>query len=192
MKTPVGTALLRLTGVALVIVAVVAVVAPRQPNISYDSWIVVPALVAAMAFAWFGRVPTVLKNRVLPFVVAIVGGSVAAGLGLALRYDFGWDARVILEMARSLHAGRLLTDGEYDYLSLYPNNIPLLLIDRFGVEFGAAFGLAPDAVLITLSGMCVAITLYAAHLLVVPVAGRGRALVTQIVVLAQKVRPPGR
>ncbi|HEX6055741.1 MAG TPA: hypothetical protein VFY98_08015, partial [Intrasporangium sp.] len=47
-----------------------------------------------------------------------------------------------------------------------------------------ALGLSPDAVLITLTGVCVALTLYAAHLLVVPVAGRGPALVTQLVVLA--------
>lgn len=184
MENPVGRALLRLTGISLVLVAVVAVVAPRQPNISYDPKIVVPVLIVALAFAWFGRVPTVLKNRWLPVVVAIVGGGVAAGVGLALRYDFGWDARVLLEMARSIHAGRLLTQSEYDYLSLYPNNLPLLVIDRFGVEVGAAFGVAADAVLITLTGVCVAVTLYAAHLLVVPVAGRGPALVTQVVVLS--------
>lgn len=184
MENPVGRALLRLTGVALVLVAIVAVVAPRQPNISYDPRIVVPVLVIALAFGCFGRVPAVLKNRWLPIVVAIFGGGVAAGLGLALRYDFGWDARVMLEVARSIHAGRLLTAGDYEYLSLYPNNFPLLAIDRFGVEVGAAFGLAPDAVLITLTGVCVAVTLYTAHLLVVPVAGRGPALVTQFVVLA--------
>ena len=184
MDNPVARALLRLTGIALVIVAIVAVVAPRQPNISYDPRIVVPVLIVALAIGWFGRVPEVLKNRWLPIVVAIAGGAVAAGLGLAMRYDFGWDARVIFEMARSLHAGRLLTDADYDYLSQFPNNIPLLAIDRLGVEVGAALGLAPDAVLITLTGVCVAVTLYAAHLLVVPVAGRGPALVTQLVVLA--------
>ena len=184
MENQVGRALLRLTGVALVIVVIVAVVAPRQPNISYDPKIVMPAFIVALAFAWFGRVPAVLKSRWVPVIVAVVGGGVAAGLGLVLRYDFGWDARVILEIARSIRAGRLLTDGEYEYLSLYPNNLPLLVIDRFGVELGAAFGLAPDAVLITLSGVGLAVTLYAAHLLVVPVAGRGPALITQLVVLA--------
>ncbi|HKX67444.1 MAG TPA: hypothetical protein VJN29_09490 [Intrasporangium sp.] len=184
MDNPVARALLRLTGVALVTVAVVAVVAPRQPNISYDPRIVVPVLIVALAIGWFGRVPEVLKNRWMPIVVATAGGGVATGLGLALRYDFGWDARVIFEMARSTHAGRRLTDGEYDYLSQFPNNIPLLVIDRFGVEVGAALGLAPDAVLITLTGVCVAVTLYAAHLLVMPVAGRGPALVTQLVILA--------
>ncbi|ADU48640.1 hypothetical protein [Intrasporangium calvum] len=184
METPVGRALLRLTGVSLVLVVVVALVAPRQPNISYDRAVVVPALVVFLVAAWFGRVPVRLKNRWLPVVVAVVGGGVAAGLGLALRYDFGWDARVILEMARSMHAGRALSDVEYGYLSLYPNTIPLLVIDRFGVEVAAALGLAPDAALIVLTAVCVGVTVYAAHLLLVPVAGRGAALVTQLVVVA--------
>lgn len=184
MESPVGRALLRLTGVALIIVAGVALVAPRDVNIAYDRWVVVPALIVCLAVGWFARVPAALKNRWLPVVVAAAGGTVATGLGIALRYDYGWDARVIIEMAHSTHAGRALSDAEYDYLSLYPNNIPLLVIDRLGVEIGAALGLAPDAVLITLTGVCVAVTLYAAHLLVVPVAGRGPALVTQVVVLA--------
>ncbi|MDV3221917.1 hypothetical protein [Intrasporangium sp.] len=183
MESPVGRALLRLTGVALTIVAVVAVVAPRQVNIAYDLRVVVPALLVFLALAWWARVPAALKNRWVPVVVAAVGGAAAAGIGIASRYDYGWDARVIIEMARSMHAGRMLSETEYDYLSLYPNNIPLLVIDRFGVEVGAALGLAPDAVLIVLTGVCVAATLYAAHLLVVPVAGRGHALVTQLVIV---------
>ncbi len=184
METPVGRALLRLTGVSLVLVAVVAVVAPRPANLVYGRWVVVPALLACLALAWLGRVPAAMRNRWLPVVVALAGGAVAAGLGLALRYDYGWDARVVMDMARSLAAGRGLTAHDYDYLSLYPNNVPLLAIDRIGVQVGAALGVAPDAVLVTLTGLCVAATLYAAHLLVVDVAGRGRALVTQLVVLA--------
>jgi hypothetical protein len=184
METPVGRALLRLTGVFLVLVAVVAVVAPRPANLVYDRWVVVPVLLACLGLAWLGRVPAALQNRWLPAVVALAGGAVAAGLGLALRYDYGWDARVVMDLARSLQAGRGLTDGDNGYLSLYPNNIPLLAIDRIGVKVGAALGVAPDAVLITLTGVCVAATLYAVHHLVVPVAGRARALVTQLVVLA--------
>ncbi|GAA6524737.1 hypothetical protein [Intrasporangium sp. DVR] len=184
METPVGRAMLRLTGVSLVAVVVTALVAPRSPNITYDRTVVVPVVIACVALAWFGRVPAGLKNRWVPVVVAVAGGAVAAGLGQALRYDFGWDARVMLEMARSLHAGQALTDVEYEYISLYPNNIPLLVIDRLGVEVAAALGFAPVAVLIALTGVCVGLTVYAAHLLVVPVAGRGAALVTQLMVIA--------
>jgi len=99
------------------------------------------------------------------------------------RYEYGWDARVIMDMAQSLHAGRPLGDSDYDYLSLYPNNLPLLAIDRFGVDMGQRLGLSPDAVLITLNGISVAVTLYAVHLLVVRVAGRGPALTAQLATL---------
>ena len=144
-----------------------------------------PVVLVALAVGLLGRVPHALKNRWLPVVVAVLGGGLAAGLGLALRYRYGWDARVVMDLAQgALHAGRGLGDADYAYLSFYPNTIPLVSIDRLGVSVGAALGLSPDAVLITLTGVCVAITLYAAHLLVVPVAGRGPALVTQLVVLA--------
>jgi hypothetical protein len=129
-------------------------------------------------------VPSALQNRWLPVVVALGGGALATSLGLALRYNYGWDARVVMDMARALQAGRGLSAADYEYLSLYPNNIPLLALDRLGHEVGAWLGVVPDDVLITLTGVCVAATLYAAHLLVVHVAGRGAALVTQVVVLA--------
>lgn len=184
METPVGRALLRLTGISILLVALVAMIAPRPGFIDYDRWVVVPVVLVALAVGLLGRVPDALKNRWLPVVVAVLGGGLAAGLGLALRYHYGWDARVVMDLARALHAGRGLGDADYAYLSFYPNTIPLVSIDRLGVSVGAALGLSPDAVLITLTGVCVAITLYAAHLLVVPVAGRGPALVTQLVVLA--------
>ena len=183
METPVGRALLRLTGVLLVLVALVALVAPRPGFVEYNRWVVAPTAIVAVCVAVLGTVPDALKNRWVPVAVSVGGGALAAGLGLLLRYPYGWDARVIIEMARALHAGRGLSQGDYDYLSLYPNTIPLLAIERVGVAVGAGLGVSPDAVLITLTGVCVTATLYAAHLLVVPVAGRGGALLTQLVVL---------
>lgn len=184
MESPVGRALLRLTGVSLIAVALVALVDPRPANIDYRWQVVVPTVAVLVGLASVGRVPAALKNRWLPAVVAVAGGALATALGQLLRYDYGWDARVAMSLARSLHAGRPLSAGDYDYLSLYPNNIPLIAIDRLGADVGGWLGLAPDAVLITLTGVCIAATLYAAHLLVVPVAGRGPALLTQLVVLA--------
>lgn len=184
METPVGRALLRLTGVSLVAVAVVALVAPRPVNVAYDRWVVVPVTLLLVVVALTVRVPGPLRARWVPATVSVAGGALATVLGLVGRYDFGWDARVVLEMARSLAAGRGLGAQDYDYLSLYPNNIPLLAIERVGAEVGAALGISPVSVLVTLTGLCVAMTMYAAHLLVAPVAGRGRALLTQLVILA--------
>jgi hypothetical protein len=184
METPVGRAVLRLTGVLLIAVAVVALVAPRAANIEYRWQVVVPTVVVLLVVAAVARVPKWLEKSWVPAVVAVGGGAVAAWVGLMGRYQYGWDARVIMDMARSLHAGRPLTDSDYAYLSLYPNNLPLLAIDRFGADVGARLGLSPDAVLITLNGVCVAVTLYAVHHLVVRVAGRGPALAAQLATLA--------
>lgn len=183
MKSPVARFLLRLTGVCLIAVALVAIVAPRPANTHYRWPVVLTAVAVFVGLAAVVHVPPALKNRWVPVVVAVVGGAVATALGQALRYDYGWDARVVMNIARSLHAGRPLTSDVYDYLSLYPNNIPLLAIDRLGADVGGWLGTSPDAVLITLTGLCVAASLYAAQALVVPVAGRGPALVTQLVVL---------
>ncbi|EWT03431.1 hypothetical protein N865_17025 [Intrasporangium oryzae NRRL B-24470] len=184
MESPVSRSVLRLAGAGLVAVALVALVAPRPANIHYRWPVVLPTVAVLLGLAALVRVPAALKNRWLPVVVAVVGGAVATALGQVLRYDYGWDARVVMNIARALHAGRPLTPDVYDYLSLYPNNIPLLAIDRLGADVGGWLGVAPDAVLITLTGVCVAVTLYAAHLVVVPVAGRGPALLTQLAVLA--------
>lgn len=184
MESPVGRVLLRLAGVSLFAVAVVGLVAPRPVNVGYRWQVVVPVAVGlVVVVAAAVRLPRWSKNRWLPVVVSVVGGVVATLVGLMQRYHYGWDARVVMDMARALQAGRPLGAADYDYLSLYPNNLPLLAIDRMGAAVAQAFSLAPDAVLIPLNGICVAVTLYAVHLLVVRVAGRGPAVVAQLLTL---------
>ncbi len=183
MESPVGRALLRLAGVSLVAVAVVGLVAPRPANLELRWQVVVPVALGLVLLAAVVRVPRWAKRPWVPVLVALSGGFLAAAVGLMTRYRYGWDARVIMDMARSLQAGRPLGEAEYDYLSLYSNNLPLLAIDRMGVAVGQALSLAPDAVLISLNGICVGVTLYAVHLLVARVAGRGPALVAQLATL---------
>lgn len=183
MESPVGRALLRLTGASLLAVALVGLLVPRPVNVHYRWQVVVPATLVLVLLAAVVRVPAWAKNRWLPVVVSVSGGVLATFLGLMTRYHYGWDARVVVDMARTLQAGRPLSGDDYAYLSLYPNNLPLLAIDRLGVAVAKAFSLAPDAVLIPLNGICVAVSLYAVHAVVVRVAGRGSALVAQLVTL---------
>ena len=183
MESPVGRALLRLAGVSLVTVAVVGLVAPRPVNVEHRWQVVVPVTLGLVLFAAVVRVPGWAKRRWVPVVIAVGGGLVATLVGLMTRYRYGWDARIVMDMARGLQAGRPLSQGEYDYLSLYPNNLPLLAIDKMGVAVGQAFSLAPDAVLIPLNGICVGLTLYAVHDLVGRVAGRGPSLGAQLATL---------
>jgi hypothetical protein len=166
----------------LLAVAVAGLVAPRPVNVGHRWQVVVPVTSALVALAVTGRVPRWAKKRWLPAVVASGGGVVAALIGLMTRYHYGWDARVVMDMARALQSGRPLSPADYRYLSMFPNNLPLLAIDRLGVAVAQGFSLAPDVLLIAVNGACVAVTAYAVHHLV-RVAGRGPALVAQLLTI---------
>jgi hypothetical protein len=194
MDSPVGRLLLRLTGVALIGVAVVALVAPR-PVITPYRWPVVLAgvlVLGALAVAvrpprrrlpWLGR-------GWVPPAVAAGGGLVTAAVGLTGQYAYGWDARVVMDLARTLDSGQPLPPLGVEYFSLFPNNLPLLAIDEWGHVLGRSVGATADEVLIVLGAVCVAVTLYAVHDLVVRVAGRGPALAAQLVTLALVATSP--
>ncbi len=183
MDTPVGRALLRLTGVSLVAVALVGLVAPRPVNVAHRPLVVVPVTLALLAAAALVRVPRWAKNRWVPAATAVGGAVVAGAVGMMTGYRYGWDARVVMDMARALQGGRPLGTADYDYLSLYPNNLPLLAIDRTGVAVGQTLSLSPDAVLVPLNALCVGVTMYAVHLVVVRVAGRGPAFAAPLATL---------
>jgi hypothetical protein len=190
MDSPVGRLLLRLTGVGLLAVAVVALVAPR-PVITPFRWpVVVVGVAALVALALVARLPRWLAQGWVPATVAVLGGVITAAVGLAGQYPYGWDARVVMDLARILHSGQPLPDWGIDYFSLYPNNLPLLAIDQWGHAVAEQVGLPADEVLIGLSGVCVGITLYAVHDLVARVAGRGPALAAQFVTLVLVATSP--
>ena len=110
MESPVGRALLRLTGVSLVAVAVVALVAPRRVSVDYRWQVVVPTVVVGIALAARVRVPRAPEDA---------GGCPASSLWRALRSRPSSRCRPgtstagtrgpSCPMARSLHAGRPLS-----------------------------------------------------------------------------------
>ena len=183
MDSPVGRLLLRLTGVGLLGVALVALVAPRPVITPYRWPVVVAGVVVLVTLAVVVRLPGWLRSRWVPAAVAVGGGVVTAAVGLAGQYPYGWDARVVMDLARTLDSGGPLPPLGVDYFSLYPNNLPLLAIDQWGHAVARHVGLTADEVLILLSAVCVAVTLYAVHDLVARVAGRGPAVAAQVVTL---------
>ena len=133
-----GKVLNRLAGVLLVAVALVALVAPRDPNLTYSPWRVSAFLLVLLlgavlahvvhrrrALRWGGR-----SLRLASVLVTVVGAAVCTLLAWSLRYDAGWDARVVAEMSHRLVCGHDLTAYQYGYLSRYPNNLPLLVVDN--------------------------------------------------------------
>ena len=90
MESPVGRALLRLTGVSLVAVAVVGLVGPRAVNVAHRPQVVVPVTLSLVALSVLVRVPAWAKNRWLPVAVALGGGALATAVGLMTGYRYGW------------------------------------------------------------------------------------------------------
>ncbi|WP_185749054.1 hypothetical protein [Humibacillus xanthopallidus] len=190
MDSPVGRLLMRLTGVGLLGVALVALVAPRAVITPYRWPVVVVGVVALVLLALVARLPRWLGRGWVPPAVAVGGGVVTAAVGLAGQYAYGWDARVVMDLARTLDSGLPLPPFGVDYFSLYPNNLPLLAVDQWGHAVARQAGLTADEVLIGLSAVCVAVTLYAVHDLVARVAGRGPALSAQLVTLVLVATSP--
>jgi hypothetical protein len=190
MESRVGRALQRATGAGLLFVAVVALVRPRPVITPLHQPVVVLGVALLVAGALVVRLPRWLRHGRAPLATAAAGGVVAAVTGLAGLYPFGWDARVVLDIAATLESGAPLTRTGLSYLSRYPNNLPLLAIDEWGHRVGALLGVDPVVVLVLLSGVAVAVTMYAVHDLVSRVAGPGPAIGAQLVTLALVATSP--
>jgi hypothetical protein len=184
-----GTVVLRLTGSFLLAVALVAVVAPRPPNIHYARLPLLACLVLGAGVLALGAlvVPKVRDGggaSVVALTVTLLGSAASTLLAFALRYDFGWDARVVAGMAQRLAETGDLSAYQYGYLSRYPNNLPLLVIDNLAHSLGSAVHLAPATVFVLFNGVCLAVTLQATYWLVAMLRGRAYGVVAQLLVLA--------
>jgi hypothetical protein len=187
-----GKALNRLAGVFLVAVALVALVAPRDPNLTYSRWRVSVFLAALLVGALVVHAARRRRSgrrgdrelRLLSVLVTVAGAAVCTLLAWALRYDAGWDARVVAEMSHRLVGGHDLTAYQYGYLSRYPNNLPLLVLDNLCGEVGRLLHLAPGTVSVMLNGLGLAVTLQATYWLVAMLRGPAHGVAAQALVLA--------
>jgi hypothetical protein len=103
-------------------------------------------------------------------------------VGEVLHYPYGWDANVVMGLARRIHAGIPVNQGEYHYLSEYPNNLPLLAIDRAGAAVAGRLGMTPDSILIGLNAVGLLVSIWLAHLLVRRCAGPVAAAVAALLI----------
>ncbi len=164
------------------------VVVPRPDFTPINQWVVIPACVVALALVLLVRVPagvrTALGSRWAGPVLAVGGGGVGVFIGEVLHYPYGWDARVVMGLSRRLEAGLPLTTGQYHYLSMYPNNMPLLATDRVAAAVGARLGVMPDSLLIGLNGVALLVSIWFVHLLVRRCAGPVAAALAAVLVTA--------
>ncbi|MGN6753754.1 MAG: glycosyltransferase family 39 protein [Intrasporangium sp.] len=186
MRERLGLGILRAVGVIMLLGALAVAVFPRPVFTDFDTPVVLVTLVVVLVGAlaarprWLTRFATA---RWLAPGLAVVGGALGAALGELMRYPYGWDAAVVMDIAHSVHSGTALPQWRYSYLSLYPNNFPLVVIDRLGIGLGSRTGLSADAVLVLANAACLAITLWLVHRLVRCRAGAVSALVATAAVL---------
>ena len=185
----VGTLLLRLAGAFLLAVAVVAVVAPRPPNITYARLpvlvcLVLGAVVVLLAGRLVRRVPDRRALDVVGVAVTLLGSAVSTVLAFALRYDFGWDARVVAGMAQRLASS--VGISARTSTATCPGTRTTCRCWWWTTSAGTVGGilhLAPATVFVLLNGVGLAVTLQATYWLVAMLRGRVYGVVAELVVL---------
>lgn len=187
-----GTVLLRATGVFLLAMATIALVAPRRPNTTYSTPRVLACLAvlaALTALVRLGRARLRLgAGREVPRwagpALAVVPAVGCTLLAYALRYRFGWDAGAVLSISERIADGRELTGIQYGYLSRYPNTLPLLVVDNQLQRVSGWTHLHAATLFVGLNGLALAVTLLGTYWLVSMLRGRGAGLAAELLVLA--------
>ena len=185
-----GTTILRVGGVFCLAMAVVALVAPREPATSYNRLAVVVAtiVIVGLVVAMVRLRPRYAALRMapagfVPLLVTLAGTVVCTAFAVGSRYEFGWDARLVARMADNVVKGVGITNYEYGYLSRYPNNLALLSVDRVTRWIGGQVGVSAALVFILLNGLCLAVTVQATYWVVSMLRGRGPGISAQLLVL---------
>jgi hypothetical protein len=177
---------------------VLALVRPRYSTFAYLSgWVVVGLIVSvglAVTAGLLARTKATRRLRRwlrrsprgsawwLAVATSVVGGVAGVLLALPLRYSYGWDAAVVTRFSRELSVTGTLSAYAHDYLSRYPNNIPLVAL----MNVTRAIGGSSDADMyhsyILLNGLALGCVLLLTFTLVRMLRGTGAALLAQLVV----------
>ncbi len=192
MERVAGAVALRVAGVLLVATAVVVLVAPRDPNVVFSRPFVLAGFVGAgLVAALTVLVGARLRPRrrwagwswTLAVTIAVGGAVVATYAARRVAYVVGWDSGVVAGFSETLHASGPLTPYAVDYLSRYPNNIPLLALMNASRAVADRIGSTMPEVFVTLNGLCVAVVLLSTYALVRMVRSHRAAVCAQLVLL---------
>lgn len=179
------------TGFALICIVIGAILAPRvqewvPPSISIPIWCVA-GLVAIFAARKLLKESSWSRRRIHPwalgFTVALTTALIAIATGRSLAHDFGWDAGEVLRAATAISAGEELGDYPYGYFSRYPNNIPLVVLDRAIVWFSTQLGFGLGTTIAIFNGLAVLVISLAVFSLVRDLGNERAALFGQALVL---------
>lgn len=191
----VGAWVLKGTGLALTLAVTVAVVRPADPNIAYSRPLVLTGLVFALALAIIVSVMAGRQPRrhaqfgrssghpnwpwIIAAATSALGGLAGYLLAQPLMFSYGWDAAVVTGFSRELSSGQGLSDYAQDYLSRYPNNMPVIAMMNVARAIGGPTDADMYATYLRANGICLAVILFATFLLVRRLRGTGPAFLAQ-------------
>lgn len=181
-------------GALLVLVALVALLAPRNSWFVFDRPVVLACTVTVLAAAYvvgrWGHRPGARWGQTHPRRTIAAGTAVSTllcGVYTASAITgFGWDAAVLAKSATTLTDGGRLTGEQLDYFARFPNNVPFLFVELIVGKVGDLVGLPVVAALVLLQVALVALIVWClgrtAWVLgrpgrIVPVQGAGLLLI---------------
>ena len=187
-----------LLGSLLLLTAVGALLWPRDPNIVFERgpvwWGFLLSLGAVLGFAVAGRGLHGLAGRlggrrwagaaswVTGLVLSVAGALGGVWLASQVRYQYGWDASILTMLAKRLDTGEGLGPYGIDYLSRYPNNIPMLAVDLGYRRLAVAWDTDPYTVATTVNGIGLFLTLVAVFAVLRRLRGTGSAVLGVLLV----------
>lgn len=205
LESAAGRFFMTLLGVVLILTALLVLIRPQDANVDYRQvWVAVSLIVALGAASLLNKVvgpwtrhrgdtlralgSTATSRSWRPWVLA-TAGSIAGGVGavllaLPLRYDYGWDAGVVTRFSRELSSQGMLSAYAQDYLSRYPNNVPLVAIMNWARSLGGGSDAGMYDAFVWTNGLCLAVVLLLCFVLVRLIRGTRAAFVAQGLVFA--------
>ena len=188
-----GTAVLRVLGVVLVGTVLIALVAPRNPNIVFERPLVVLAL-GLSALVALGVVSAARRPRraVTPGrwswavggAVPVLGGLLSVYLARKVLYTYGWDAAIVSGISEHQHSvGGPISPYAAAYLSRYPFNVTLVAVDNVCRVIADRLGTTMELVYIDVNAVAVALSILCVYVIVRTVRSHRAGLCAELVLV---------
>ncbi len=191
-----GLLVQRTVGVGMVLTVLLVLLRPHDPNIDYRQvWVVVGTalgLAAATALTLLAR--TRVRQRLgghgsratvvwtVAVLASVAGGVAGTALARLVRYSYGWDAAVVTGFSRELSSGAGLSAYAQDYLSRYPNNVPLVALVNLARRLGGPSDAGMYTAYMVANGVCLALVLLLCFVLVRRLRGAAAGFAAQVVI----------
>jgi hypothetical protein len=196
LENAVGLLVQRTVGCAMALTVLLVLLRPHDPNIDYrQAWVLVGLVVTLGVAAGAARLlrgPELLRWHPSPpgagvtwvaaVLTSVIGGVVGFLLARPMRYSYGWDAAVVTGFSRQLSSNGTMSAYALDYLSRYPNNVPLVAMMNVARRLGGSSDAGMYSAYLALNGLSLALVLLLCFALVRMLRGTAAAFVTQAVV----------